>query len=46
MLNNLDNTETYSGTVSRVNEVLMRQVNHYQVYIEVKDKTLRKKVCI
>jgi multidrug efflux pump subunit AcrA (membrane-fusion protein) len=41
VLNNLDNTETYSGTVSRVNGSIDATTQTITAYIEVKNKTLK-----
>jgi len=41
VLKNLDNTETYSGTVSRVNGSIDATTQTITAYIEVKDKTLK-----
>ena len=41
VLKNLDNTETFSGTVSRVNGSIDAATQTITAYIEVKDKTLK-----
>jgi multidrug efflux pump subunit AcrA (membrane-fusion protein) len=41
VLKNLDNTETYSGTVSRVNGSINATTQTITAYIEVKNKTLK-----
>ncbi|WP_296311998.1 efflux RND transporter periplasmic adaptor subunit [Winogradskyella sp. UBA3174] len=41
VLKNLDNTETYSGTVSRVNGSIDATTQTISAYIEVKNKTLK-----